>query len=131
MNIQLYQVDENDNYLVDFRNVGYRAIPHQRQSPSLGSESGSDSQRSSFTLPPNVADEIRAKAQQSVPAPIETTSLRQSHIDRGVPTPRATGVSSPFLFLECACKLIVELAVGVRKQVYRSLERKLIYRCFP
>lgn len=74
MDLQLYQIEVN-NYLVDFRNLGYRPI----QSTSLINNQESNT--------PN--------------------TQRQ-------PTGRfgGTGCSSPFLFLECACRLIVELAVG-------------------
>ena len=115
MDIQLYKVDDNDNYLVDFRNVGYRAIIEKRQSPSIGHDSGTDSTRSSYSLPPNVADEIRSRTAAANPnpngLPVDGTA-RQTLRDRVTAVPRAQGVSSPFLFLECACKLIVELAVG-------------------
>lgn len=73
MDLQLYQIEVN-NYLVDFRNLGYKLIP-----PSSSA---------------SVVDEDGHQRQQRT-------------------TPQRNGAaSSPFLFLECACRLIVELAVG-------------------
>lgn len=63
MDLQLYQIGVN-NYLVDFRNLGYKSIQ-----PATAGEGS-----------------------------------------RGRGTSGAA--SSPFLFLECACRLILELAVG-------------------
>ncbi|EGG10121.1 uncharacterized protein MELLADRAFT_51841 [Melampsora larici-populina 98AG31] len=70
MDLQLYQIEVN-NYLVDFRNLGYKLIrPTDR--------GDSDSQQ-------------------------QYEYLQEE---------RKGAASSPFLFLECACRLIVELAVG-------------------
>ncbi|KAH9817890.1 kinase-like domain-containing protein [Melampsora americana] len=70
MDLQLYQIEVN-NYLVDFRNLGYKLI---RPTDRSGSES----------------------------------SQQYEYLQEE----RKGAASSPFLFLECACRLIVELAVG-------------------
>lgn len=107
MDIQLYQVDANDNYLVDFRNVGYSIARHSTQN----SEAGSD--RGSYTLPPDVAEEVRSRLRQAhangaLASQSPEQTLRQTL--HAVVQSGNRGVSSPFLFLECTCKLIVELA---------------------
>lgn len=107
MDIQLYQVDANDNYLVDFRNVGYGLARHSAQT----SEAGSD--RGSYTLPPEVAEEVRSRLRQAhnngtLSSQSPEQALRQTL--HSVAQAGNRGVSSPFLFLECTCKLIVELA---------------------
>lgn len=134
MDLQLYRIDDQ-NYLVDFRNLGYRSIkpsPTVSASPSTGASStlapttshsagaadGSPSLSSTISipasvsdfaaspasgtpasLPPNTADELRSRKPELPPA-------------AGGRKTKATGleVSSPYLFLECAVRLIVELA---------------------
>jgi carbon catabolite-derepressing protein kinase len=93
MDLQLYRIDDQ-NYLVDFRNLGYRAIkptPASSSSPSLSQSLSVDS------MVPNTADEVR---------------LRKPELGQKQSNKRVTGaeVSSPYLFLECAVRLIVELA---------------------
>lgn len=83
MDLQLYRIDEG-NYLVDFRNLGYRAIKTD-DSPT-------------FTPLPNTADEIRSRK------PSETAAWKVRSARHG------EEVSSPYLFLEVAVKLIQELA---------------------
>ncbi|KAG0146663.1 hypothetical protein CROQUDRAFT_657004 [Cronartium quercuum f. sp. fusiforme G11] len=70
MDLQLYQIEVN-NYLVDFRNLGYKLL-----------------------CPPS-EDNNRNDQGYSNSSGFQTGAA-----------------SSPFLFLECACRLIVELAVG-------------------
>jgi len=74
MDLQLYQIELN-NYLVDFRNLGYKPI--------------------------------KPEAQPTTNVPDEATANRRRAASLG-----GAATSSPFLFLECACRLIVELAVG-------------------
>ncbi|ORY72724.1 kinase-like domain-containing protein [Leucosporidium creatinivorum] len=123
MDLQLYRIDDQ-NYLVDFRNLGYRSIPStSKASPSLPNTAASPSlSHSSISIPsttggtsplpgapaslPNTADELRARKPDLPPAPGAGgggTAARKE---------KATGleVSSPYLFLECAVRLIVELA---------------------
>lgn len=109
MDIQLYQVDSNDNYLVDFRNVGYSISRHSNQPSENGSERGS------YTLPPDIAEEIRTRLKSThnsghISNQNPEQALRQRQTLQAVSQVGNRGVSSPFLFLECTCKLIVELA---------------------
>ena len=88
MDLQLYRIDDA-NYLVDFRNLGYRSI--KTESPATAS--------SSFTgthALPNAADEIRAR--------------KPAGGWRGSEARHGAEVSSPYLFLEVAVQLISELA---------------------
>jgi len=116
MDIQLYQVDENDNYLVDFRCLGYRPVLRQSPRPSSTvppTDSGAESERGSFSLAPHTADEVRSSLVSTAEGLVD---LQKKLVATAAPgtqvLPKSTGVSSPFLFLECACKLIVELAIG-------------------
>ncbi|GAA95657.1 uncharacterized protein L969DRAFT_92784 [Mixia osmundae IAM 14324] len=104
MSIQLYQTD-SDNYLVDFRNLGSKPIRKEfvdmasseqpSTPPAVDLIKESPSASPVKTLQVNTADEIRSRK------PEQSASFT-----------RSSGVSSPFLFLECACSLIVELACG-------------------
>lgn len=86
MDLQLYRIDDL-NYLVDFRNLGYRAIKKETPSVSQSSEALAEM--------PNTADEIRA---------------RKPEVRKHTASRNGAEVSSPYLFLECAVRLIVELA---------------------
>lgn len=118
MDLQLYRIDDQ-NYLVDFRNLGYRSIKPSPAASTPGAPSsigGSPSlSQSSISIPaselaspvnpiaaslPNTADELRTRQPDLPPS---AQSSRKT---------KATGqeVSSPYLFLECAVRLIVELA---------------------
>ncbi|CAE7141819.1 unnamed protein product [Rhizoctonia solani] len=85
MDLQLYQVDPL-NYLVDFRNLGCH---HASTDPSAPSK---------FTDASWPGSDSNSSAPRS-PTLTEGAVLRAD-------------VCSPFLFLECACRLIVELAAG-------------------
>ncbi|KZO91640.1 Pkinase-domain-containing protein [Calocera viscosa TUFC12733] len=85
MDLQLYQVDQS-NYLVDFRNVGYYRAP-------------TDDPETFAPAPPPSAESPNSNG---LPGDASPSELRKVSGD----------VSSPFLFLECACRLIVELAGG-------------------
>lgn len=82
MDLQLYRIDEQ-NYLVDFRNLGYRAIKKDTTSPALSQQSG------------NTAEEVRT---------------RKPEVRKQAASRNGAEVSSPYLFLEAATRLIVELA---------------------
>jgi len=94
MDLQLYQVDAA-NYLVDFRNKGYykadldtdkqfnRIVRNKRQRSGSNAAEGEEE---------DLDDAISEKSKD---------------LDKGI-----VDVCSPFLFLECACRLIVELAGG-------------------
>ncbi|CCO29918.1 hypothetical protein BN14_03942 [Rhizoctonia solani AG-1 IB] len=85
MDLQLYQVDPL-NYLVDFRNLGCH---HASTDPNAPSK---------FTDASWPGNDSNSSAPRS-PTLTEGAVLRAD-------------VCSPFLFLECACRLIVELAAG-------------------
>ncbi|KAM0748218.1 Pkinase-domain-containing protein [Meredithblackwellia eburnea MCA 4105] len=125
MDLQLYRIDDQ-NFLVDFRNLGYRSIkkeapPSAASSPviaqsALQQQPGTPDPSSTSTptsappsaptsLPvpnmmPNTADELRAR-KPDLPG---AAGWRKGPIRKG------QEVSSPYLFLECAVRLIVELA---------------------
>ncbi|KAG8996104.1 Protein kinase [Tulasnella sp. JGI-2019a] len=84
MDLQLYQVDAA-NYLVDFRNKGY-----------YKADLDTDAQFNRI---------VRRRLSDA--SATSGRSEASKDLDRGI-----VDVSSPFLFLECACRLIVELAGG-------------------
>jgi carbon catabolite-derepressing protein kinase len=95
MDLQLYRVDA-ENYLVDFRNVGYyHTEPDQ----------------------PGFARARRGSQQMDGgrPSALDVTSpdsTKTSPADEKEDSNKISEVCSPFLFLEAACRLIVELASG-------------------
>jgi carbon catabolite-derepressing protein kinase len=101
MDLQLYQVDPA-NYLVDFRNMGYYKAstsptaksPFERRAPSASSSPSSPSSEGSQ----NSADSKRERE----PGEPEHHTRDKKPVD----------ISNAFLFLECACRLIIELAGG-------------------
>lgn len=158
MNLQLYRVDQ-DNYLVDFRHVGYSnlapkaSLPDSEGSskiqlrsssvPAEGTLSTDDrlhpliknstedkmtkqpltkSPESNTTSPPLVGgtsssglDEkslhaaLESAYQQSGTPSSHLHSRRHTSV---IPAEGRKDVNSPFLFLECATRLIIELAGG-------------------
>lgn len=88
MDLQLYQVDAA-NYLVDFRNKGYYKADLDAGEQILFNRV------------------IRTNRERRGSDASSTRSEMSKDLDRGI-----VDVSSPFLFLECACRLIVELAGG-------------------
>ncbi|TIB81684.1 Pkinase-domain-containing protein [Wallemia mellicola] len=104
MDLQLYRVDES-NYLVDFRLVDYFPIP-----PTSEDYIRFDSHENSAESSPGVKSpgEFSNNTSEGHSAPNvdrlydANQKLQQSQ--------QAGDVCSPFLFLDCACKLIVELA---------------------
>ncbi|CAE6446506.1 unnamed protein product [Rhizoctonia solani] len=85
MDLQLYQVDPL-NYLVDFRNLGCHHASTDPNAPSKFTDAAWPGTDSNSSAPRS-------------PTLTEGAVLRAD-------------VCSPFLFLECACRLIVELAAG-------------------
>jgi len=135
MDLQLYQVDAA-NYLVDFRNKGYykadlnttaqfNRIVRQRRPRSPGSPGGpreNANGRSSDVATHGRLERGASDLADIAESPSTSLSRRNSEasgstfsgvseaskdLDKGI-----VDVSSPFLFLECACRLIVELAGG-------------------
>ncbi len=92
MDLQLYRVDD-ENYLVDFRNVGYyRTDPDQ----------------------PGFARARRGSQQDEGKEP-RSGQQGGDHVNKGddeEDNSNIQEVCSPFLFLEAACRLIVDLAGG-------------------
>lgn len=107
MDLQLYQIEVN-NYLVDFRNLGYRPI--RKSNPNRDTEHNTDQPEE---------DQQKKEEQEGEEQAIPTNPslnpnprLAGTSIAAAGLGPSMSGCSSPFLFLECACRLIVELAVG-------------------
>lgn len=131
MNLQLYRVDES-NYLVDFRNVGYIRM-QKTQNGELDSNvvspidvESNHQNLNEFISPKSSAgihealdrsNKQNAGDQTAISDPLAssrkaatTISTNNQHV-----TAAAEGrkeVCSPFLFLECATRLIIELAGG-------------------
>jgi len=95
MNLQLYMVD-SINYLVDF---------HHKKSYKASAEPGAGK----FDMAVYDADFTAAEAQTS-----EVMSSGRSMKDLGPPPPsvQEDEIVSPFIFMDLACRLILELAGG-------------------
>jgi len=120
MNLQLYRVDET-NYLVDFRNVGYVRLNKDQdiqlesnvvspvKTPEI-SESGLDQATIHEAL-----DRAYKSSEQNTEPGSSSGARKGSNQSQQATDTAAEGrkeVCSPFLFLECATRLIVELAGG-------------------
>ncbi|UZJ57030.1 hypothetical protein CBS101457_006350 [Exobasidium rhododendri] len=129
MNLQLYRVDET-NYLVDFRNVGYVRMKKESNG-QLDSDvvSPVDDEMSTRTgLDQASIHEALDRAYKSIEqgTEISSNSMKKGLAATSTATPNHQAsaaaapatmegrkeVCSPFLFLECATRLIVELAGG-------------------
>ncbi|EST05689.1 Protein kinase domain protein [Kalmanozyma brasiliensis GHG001] len=97
MDLQLYHVDAT-NYLVDFRNVGYTKLD-AAPADALG-EGKLEA----------ALDRAMNQAEEAAQHRFDGTRIKPS-LAPAVPAGRKE-VNSPFLFLECATRLIVELAGG-------------------
>lgn len=98
MDLQLYRVDDQ-NYLVDFRNMGYFPV-----SETSGARNG--------TSPDAVAGSVLSEG-LSAPAAAGTSVASSSALSKNKDgAGQIGGVSGPFHFLEMACQLIAELASG-------------------
>ncbi|CED85333.1 pkinase-domain-containing protein [Phaffia rhodozyma] len=150
MDLQLYKVD-SQNYLVDFRNVGYYRTPADQpgfsQMPPSDStssrrssaEDGSDPYTHGYpyqttaSTSPTSSPPTRTNQLPSLSASTRNSLDQTNHpvgseealaaaatsrraCDRAQSQAAQQGgiqeVTSPFLFLDCACRLIVELAGG-------------------
>lgn len=129
MNLQLYRVDET-NYLVDFRNVGYIRMQKTQDgrldsnvvSPmDLEGQNGFSSDQSAAAAATAAGiHEALEKARREGgddPAMAQTmaaakTAAAAAHHQISNAAEGRKEVCSPFLFLECATRLIVELAGG-------------------
>jgi carbon catabolite-derepressing protein kinase len=150
MDLQLYRIDDQ-NYLVDFRNLGYRPIrpspqppssftsplittaslqPSRDTSPAIslaasplvgpGEAVPSSLSSSLSSTTANTADELRARrpellgSRRASHAPSASASsadaTKGARPGRGAQAAAPVEVNSPYLFLETAVALIVELA---------------------
>lgn len=121
MDLQLYSVDSS-NYLVDFRNVTYVRLddptpPLTRNGSDEaveGQEAQDEKRRVEEALDSAAAEAARSGANDLEQARLKRLLGRAASkpsLAPAVPEGRKE-VCSPFLFLECATRLIVELAGG-------------------
>ncbi|PWZ01735.1 Pkinase-domain-containing protein [Testicularia cyperi] len=114
MDLQLYHVD-SANYLVDFRNVGYTRLESE-SAGSLGNVSAGQTidigqLEEAFDQAMKATQEaMRHDGDHGGQRRFDGTRIKPS-LAPAVPAGRKE-VNSPFLFLECATRLIVELAGG-------------------
>jgi len=113
MDLQLYRVD-GTNYLVDFRNVGYYRSNNDPDDYSLY-------RRSSNATDYTIAESLESRRSSTDGIAAATSPIRREVNNNNNNNAGVGGVSetvegkikevcSPFLFLEVACRLIVELA---------------------
>ncbi|PWN31029.1 Pkinase-domain-containing protein [Jaminaea rosea] len=123
MDLQLYSVDSN-NYLVDFRNVAYvRLDPTPPRTQESSNEDLAELRDAAATEGVERALDSAAQEARSMGGDeqqhranmrrrlLGKTSASKPSLAPAVPEGRKE-VCSPFLFLECATRLIVELAGG-------------------
>ncbi|SJX65895.1 related to SNF1-carbon catabolite derepressing ser/thr protein kinase [Sporisorium reilianum f. sp. reilianum] len=112
MDLQLYHVD-SANYLVDFRNVGYSKMEPSSSSSSVHGDA-TDTPAADVKVSQLEAafDKAMSETQHAMQQQhrFDGTRIKPS-LAPAVPAGRKE-VNSPFLFLECATRLIVELAGG-------------------
>ncbi|SPO32052.1 related to SNF1 - carbon catabolite derepressing ser/thr protein kinase [Ustilago trichophora] len=123
MDLQLYHVDAT-NYLVDFRNVGYTKLePYPSSVDGHSQVEGGNNEGAKYNDGVDVSkleaafDKAMTETQQAMrdgdhggQHRFDGTRIKPS-LAPAVPAGRKE-VNSPFLFLECATRLIVELAGG-------------------
>ena len=114
MDLQLYHVDSS-NYLVDFRNVGYtRLEPEPTDTAQEAAEGGNNQGLDNAKLESAFDEAMKASQDMNQDGfgkhRFDGSRLKPS-LAPAVPAGRKE-VNSPFLFLECATRLIVELAGG-------------------
>jgi carbon catabolite-derepressing protein kinase len=114
MDLQLYRVDA-DNYLVDFRNVGYHHLsPSESGIPDISGNFNGN--RGNGALGSEATGKSAGSANGGVPAGPSMAGSGSAGTGTGVAGGNKNnsigGVSGPFHFLEMACQLIAELASG-------------------
>ena len=115
MDLQLYQVDR-ENYLVDFRNIGYYPATHPEPSPNesrsvaLGENQQPDEHMGFDSLGSATGRKINGKMENG--SGVGTGLGGAGGAGGGQQGATIGGVSGPFHFLEMACQLIAELASG-------------------
>ena len=108
MDLQLYRVDR-ENYLVDFRNIGYYAVPPDADMTTLPPDA---------TRNPLFAARVPTPTRTDPSAHVETSDGTAHSLGADAGKPKSGdgssigGVSGPFQFLHMACQLIMELASG-------------------
>ncbi|KAJ9101974.1 hypothetical protein QFC20_005123 [Naganishia adeliensis] len=110
MDLQLYRVDQ-DNYLVDFRNVGYYCTdPNEAGFSRIrrGSHATTDNGSVSFDHTSAGPNSYSGTGDLSMASEKEVAEQGDHHAHQH--QRRIREVCSPFVFLECACRLIVALA---------------------
>jgi carbon catabolite-derepressing protein kinase len=110
MDLQLYRVDQ-DNYLVDFRNVGYYCTdPNEAGFSRIrrGSQATTDNGSVSFDHTGAGPNSYSGTGDLSMASEKEVAEQGDHHAHQH--QRRIREVCSPFVFLECACRLIVALA---------------------
>lgn len=110
MDLQLYRVDQ-DNYLVDFRNVGYYCTdPHEGGFSRMrrGSQTTTDNGSVSHDHHTAVSSSYGGAGDLSTASEKDPAEQGDHHSHQH--QRRIREVCSPFVFLECACRLIVALA---------------------
>lgn len=100
MDLQLYRVDQ-DNYLVDFRNVGYYCTDPNEPGFERIRRGSQTTDNGSVSFDHNHGD-------VSTMSEKDMTEQGDHHAHQH--QRRIREVCSPFVFLECACRLIVALA---------------------
>ncbi|KAJ9478579.1 Carbon catabolite-derepressing protein kinase [Pseudozyma hubeiensis] len=109
MDLQLYHVDAT-NYLVDFRNVGYTKLETQAPGEGSGAAAGEEADAEVGQLEAAFDKAMTETQHAGAQHRFDGTRIKPS-LAPAVPAGRKE-VNSPFLFLECATRLIVELAGG-------------------
>ena len=106
MDLQLYRVDAN-NYLVDFRNVGYALLEEATEAGKEGLDEKIDDVLDQAAN--EASAQISGAAEESMDSGRKVPGMLHSNnrpsLAPAVPTGRKE-VCSPFLFLECATRLM-------------------------
>ncbi|GAC72266.1 serine/threonine protein kinase [Moesziomyces antarcticus T-34] len=115
MDLQLYHVDAI-NYLVDFRNVGYTMLEPEATAGTETTDADADTDgevaklEAAFERAMSETQQAMRDGEPPAQHRFDGTRIKPS-LAPAVPAGRKE-VNSPFLFLECATRLIVELAGG-------------------
>lgn len=114
MDLQLYRMDQT-SYLVDFRNVGYyRSSTEPNDYTQYRRTSNATSITDSLTSHRDLVEEKTEPVPST--SPMKRPQEHEGNMHAGLgglgDEGRIKEVCSPFLFLEVACRLIVELASG-------------------
>lgn len=103
MDLQLYRVDQ-DNYLVDFRNVGYYCTDPNEPGFERIRRGSHTTDNGSVSFDHSGVDDTSTVSEKDLAMTEQGDHHAHQH------QRRIREVCSPFVFLECACRLIVALA---------------------